>query len=130
MLFTGPSRPTTNPYNAAHQWITWGMSAARGDVANFHLLQNRPQNAAAAAYPTTGSMRWRGPYVNGSAPLDPWGRPYVVNVIAGFFANATNHKRLWVISSGPNGVFDTSANATATTDVSGDDIGFLIHQQQ
>lgn len=129
VLFTGPTMPTGNPFNAGHQWITWGRSAARGDLLNYHLLQNRPQNAPAAAYPTTGSMRWRGPYVNGTAPLDPWGRPYVVNVISGFLANATNYKRLWVISAGPNGLFDTNANATATTEVTGDDIGFLVYQQ-
>ncbi len=130
VMLTGPTMPTVNPWNAGHNWITWGMGAARGDLLNNHLTVNQPQNAVAAAYATTGTMRWRGPYSNGSTPLDPWGRPYVVNVSSGYLANATLYKRLWVISAGANGLFDTSANATATTDVTGDDIGFLITQQQ
>jgi len=105
------------------------MGAARGDLLNNHLLRNQPQGAAAAAYPTTGNIRWRGPYLNGSAPLDPWGRPYVINIISGYYPHATLYKRVWVMSAGPNGLFDTSANATATTDITGDDIGVLLTQQ-
>lgn len=129
-LFTGPTMPSTSPFTAGHNWITWGMSAARGDLLNNHLLTNTPRGAAAAAYPTTGTNQWRGPYLAGSSPLDPWGRPYVINVIAGYYSHATNYKRLFVISAGPNGRFDTSANATSTTDVSGDDIGMLMSQQR
>jgi hypothetical protein len=54
----------------------------------------------------------------------------VVNVISGYFSDPTNYKRLWVISAGPNGRFDTNANATATTDITGDDIGVMLTQQQ
>ena len=128
-LLTGPTTPTTNPWNAGHNWITWGMGAARGDLLNNHLLRNPPQGAAAAAYATTGNIRWRGPYLNGSAPLDPWGRPYVINIISGYYSHATLYKRVWVMSAGPNGRFDTSANATATTDITGDDIGVMLTQQ-
>ena len=129
-LLTGPTMPTTNPWTAGHNWITWGMGAARGDLLNNHLQVNRPQDTPAAAYAITGNMRWRGPYLNGSSPVDPWGRPYVVNVISGYFSDPTNYKRLWVISAGPNGRFDTNANATATTDITGDDIGVMLTQQQ
>lgn len=129
-LLTGPTMPTTSPWTAGHNWITWGMSAARGDLLNNHLLQNQPQATVAAAYAIIGSNRWRGPYLAGSSPLDPWGRPYVINVIASFFQNATNYKRVWIMSAGPNGAFDTNANATATTDITGDDIGVLLTQQQ
>lgn len=128
VLLTGNTMPTTNPWLAGHQWITWGMSTARGDLANYHLTQNAPQNTTGAAYTTTGNIRWRGPYSNGNTPLDPWGRPYVINVISGHTYNATNYKRLWVISAGPNGQFDTNANATATTEIAGDDIGYLVNQ--
>lgn len=129
-LFTGPTMPTTNPFNGGHNWVTWGMNATRGDLLNNHLLTNTPQNTGAAAYPTTGSNKWRGPYLAGTSPLDPWGRPYVINVISGFYVHATNYKRLWVISAGPNGIFDTAANATAATDLAGDDIGVLMSQKQ
>lgn len=129
-LLTGPTMPTTNPWSAGHNWATWGMSAARGDLLNNHLLTNTPQGTTGGAYPTTGTNRWRGPYLAGSSPLDPWGRPYVVNVISGHSANATNYKRLFVLSAGPNGRFDTSANATATTEITGDDLGVLMTQRQ
>lgn len=128
-LLTGPTMPTTNPWSATHNFGTWGMSGARGDLLNNHLLTNTPQGTTGAAYPTTGTARWRGPYLAGSSPLDPWGRPYVINVISGHNANATNYKRLFVMSAGPNGRFDTSANATATTDLTGDDIGVLMSQR-
>lgn len=129
-LFTGSTMPTTNPFAAGHQWVTWGMSAARGDLIDNHLNLNTPQGQTAGAYPTTGSARWRGPYFAGSTPLDPWGRPYVINVIAGHSNHATNHKRMWVMSAGPNGRIETTANATATTDLGGDDIGVLIAQRR
>jgi prepilin-type N-terminal cleavage/methylation domain-containing protein len=129
-LFTGPTMPTANPYSANHQWSTWAMNAARGDLIDNHLNRNTPQGQAGGAYPATGSAMWRGPYFAGSTPLDPWGRPYVINVISGFFVHATNYKRLWVLSAGPNGVIDTPANATATTDITGDDIGIMVGQQR
>jgi prepilin-type N-terminal cleavage/methylation domain-containing protein len=129
-MFTGSTMPSTNPFNAGHNWITWAMNATRGDLLDNHLLQNQPQNTTGAAYPTTGSNRWRGPYVAGNTPLDPWGRPYVVNVISGYYSHATNYKRLWVVSAGTNGRFDTDYLATATTNLAGDDIGVLLGQQQ
>lgn len=128
-LFTGPTMPTANPFAGGHQWVTWAMSAARGDLIDNHLNLNAPQGQTAGAYPTTGSVRWRGPYFAGSTPLDPWGRPYVINVISGHIVNATNHKRLWVMSAGPNGRIDTPATATATTDLAGDDIGIMVGQR-
>jgi prepilin-type N-terminal cleavage/methylation domain-containing protein len=128
-LLSGPTMPTSNPFVAAHNWATWGMNAARGDLIDNHLLMNRPQGAVAGAYPLTGSNRWRGPYVAGSTPLDPWGRPYIINVIAGHFVHATQHKRLWVISAGPNGRIDTDVNSTAVTVLGGDDIGLMMGQR-
>ena len=83
------------------------MSSTQGDLVDNHRLRNTPQASSSAAYATTGSLRWRGPYVNGGTPLDPWGRPYVINVVAGHSTHATNYKRLWVISAGPDGEFDT-----------------------
>jgi hypothetical protein len=53
----------------------------------------------------------------------------VINVISGYFAHATNHKRLWVMSAGPNGQFETNANALAVTEITGDDIGVMLGQQ-
>ncbi len=53
----------------------------------------------------------------------------MINIISGYYPHATLYKRVWVMSAGPNGLFDTSANATATTDITGDDIGVLLTQQ-
>ena len=130
VLFSGPTMPTANPFVAGHQWITWGMSAARGDLLDNQLALNRPQDQTSAAHPTTGSAPWRGPYFAGSSPLDPWGRPYVINVIAGHSTNATNYKRKWVMSAGPDGRIDTPQTSTPTTDLTGDDIGVLVAQRR
>jgi prepilin-type N-terminal cleavage/methylation domain-containing protein len=129
-LFTGPTMPTANPFVGGHSWITWAMNATRGDLLNNHLNLNTPQGQSAGAYATTGTARWRGPYFAGSTPLDPWGRPYVINVIASFSTHATNYKRLWVLSAGPNGRIETPAASTATTELAGDDIGLMIGQRQ
>jgi prepilin-type N-terminal cleavage/methylation domain-containing protein len=129
-VFTGSTLPTSSPFTGSHNWGTWGINATRGDLLDNHLLTNAPQASTGGAYPTTGSARWRGPYLAGSSPLDPWGRPYVINVISGFYSHATNYKRMFVISAGPNGRLDTSANATATTDITGDDIGVIVSQQR
>jgi prepilin-type N-terminal cleavage/methylation domain-containing protein len=129
-LFSGPTMPTTNPFVGGHTWVTWGMNATRGDLLDNHLLRNTPHGQSAGAYSLTGSARWRGPYFAGSTPLDPWGRPYVVNVISSFSAHATNYKRLWVLSAGTNGRIETPAAATATTELAGDDIGVMIAQRQ
>ena len=54
---------------------TWALGAHAATSIDNHLLLNQPQGRTAAAYPVTGNLRWRGPYVAGTTPLDPWGRP-------------------------------------------------------
>lgn len=129
-LFTGPTMPTANPFTRGHQWSTWAMSAARGDLLDNHLNLNTPQGQGSGAYSLAGTARWRGPYFAGSTPLDPWGRPYVINVIASHSTHATNHKRMWVLSAGPNGQIETAAASTAVTELGGDDIGLMIGQRR
>jgi hypothetical protein len=53
----------------------------------------------------------------------------VINVISGLSTSTTLYTRLYVLSAGPNGVIDTAATATSTTDITGDDIGLIIHQR-
>ncbi|MFM1871238.1 MAG: hypothetical protein RL398_660 [Planctomycetota bacterium] len=129
VLLSGPTMPSTSPFVGNHQWVTWGLSATRGDLIDNHVLHNRPQSQTSAAYATTGSMQWRGPYMS-ATPLDPWGRPYVINIVSTFNTNATNNKKTFVLSAGPNGRIDTPAAAAATTEISGDDIGFLLSQRR
>jgi prepilin-type N-terminal cleavage/methylation domain-containing protein len=128
-LYTGPA-VTANPWSSNHQWSSWALNAQRGDRLDNHLAVNAPQGSTGGAYPTTGNMRWRGPYVAGSTPLDPWGRPYVINVLSGYRTDAVNYKRMWVMSAGPNGVFDTDYRARATDEIAGDDIGVMFMQRQ
>jgi hypothetical protein len=61
--------------------------------------------------------------------LDPWRRPYVVNIIVCTSRDPVLHRRCWVLSAGPDGRFDTNADARATDDIAGDDIGFLVLQR-
>lgn len=128
-LMTGPTRPTTSPFVGSHQWITWAMNATRGDLLDNQLLHNRPQSQSSAAFATVGTQQWRGPYMAAS-PLDPWGRPYLINVRSGFDTHATNNKKMFVLSAGPNGRIDTPATASAADEISGDDIGFLLGQRR
>ncbi|MFN3242271.1 MAG: type II secretion system protein GspG [Planctomycetota bacterium] len=128
-LYTGPAL-TSNPWSNNHRWSAWARNAQRGDQLDNHLLVNQPQGSTSGAYASTGNMRWRGPYVAGSTPVDPWGRPYVINVLSGWRTDATNYKRVWVVSAGPDGRFNTNYRARATDELAGDDIGVLLTQRQ
>lgn len=129
-LCSGPTLPTTNPFTTNNNIGRWLIDGTHGDTLDNHLLSNTPGGSAGGAYPSTGSVRWRGPYLAGGSPLDPWGRPYLVTVRAGTSTNATNYKKLYVLSAGANGAIETSANLTATTDLAGDDLGVIISLRQ
>jgi prepilin-type N-terminal cleavage/methylation domain-containing protein len=129
VLYTGSALPAANPFAAAHQFDTWALNGTNGDVLDNQLLRNTPKGSAGGAYPTTGQFIWRGPYLAGGMGNDPWNRPYVINVTAGHSTDAINYKRMFVLSAGANGVIDTPAAATATTDIAGDDIGIIINQR-
>lgn len=130
VLTSGPTPVTAanNPWLSTHAWITWA-SGAQGDTMDNHLVLNQPKATAAAAYPTTGEVAWRGPYSDGT-PLDPWGRPYIMLVRSAFDGNATNYKRVMLLSAGPDGRIDTRQQARSTDDFRGDDIGIILHQRQ
>ena len=62
------------------------------------------------------------PVLGHDAPMDPWGRCYLVNA-----ANmATAGGAVWVLSAGPNGVIDTRFVTRAGQPLAGDDIGALV----
>ena len=72
-------------------------------------------NGTGNAYPASGDMQWKGPYTGGALPVDPWGKPYVVNrAVTG---------PLWVLSAGPNLKIQTAATDNG---IRGDDIGFRV----
>lgn len=130
VLGSGSSLPIGSPFNGADQLSTWLIDGSNGDTLDNHLLTNTPGGAAAGAYATTGSNRWRGPYTAGGLPFDPWGRPYLVTVISGHSTDAVNFKRMFVLSAGPDGAIDTDASLTATTEISNDDLGVVVSQRQ
>ena len=113
-LFTGPAAGT--PALAFFGTATgWAAPGATWNQLDTHLVNN------GHTYPATGDNKWAGPY-SAQLPVDPWGRPYVINA-ADFTAAATIP--VWVLSAGPNGIVETSINA-ATTVTGGDDVGVRI----
>lgn len=108
-------------------------SAARNNGAN-HLVLNDPDISgtpnAGGDYVTTGSKKWRGPYLARVA-TDPWGRNYIAYVgamekdgskVAG--GGATD--KGWILSAGPNNSLDTTPSSN-TAQV--DDRGFIFHTE-
>jgi prepilin-type N-terminal cleavage/methylation domain-containing protein len=99
-------------------------SATRDTIEN-QLILNTPGGSTCPgvgckAYTTSGISAWNGPYLP-SVPADPWGNKYLVNVGK---ADPNAGKAVWVISGGPNGSLETSANAAANGTLTpvGDDI--------
>jgi prepilin-type N-terminal cleavage/methylation domain-containing protein len=126
VLLTGPRMPATNPFRSGHCFADWALSTETGDLLDNHLLRNEPGGRTEAAYPASGPGRWRGPYLTSPSPLDPWGRPYAINVMASWFDHATNYKRVFVLSAGPDGVLDTPYQCTRGTEPGGDDVGVVV----
>jgi hypothetical protein len=59
---------------------------------------------------------------------DPWGNAYVVNsqyFPGGSYTGTTRH-RVFVLSAGPNGTWETAFNDNTTEELKGDDIGTVI----
>lgn len=117
--------PTANtflcgPGNVTLSGQTWGTSATCEDLAN-HLVVNNPGNTVSTSddYPSSGKFRWKGPYITNISE-DPWGNAYQINAstLTGGSTSVT-----WVISAGPDATFQTS---TASTSLSGDDVGVRI----
>jgi prepilin-type N-terminal cleavage/methylation domain-containing protein len=108
-------------------------TAARNNAAN-HVVQNDPLASGTpnevADYATSGSQRWRGPYVS-RVDVDPWGRTFIAYVGAmqqggQLVAVATGTHRGWILSAGPNNSLDTLPNSATLV---GDDRGFIFTSQ-
>ena len=117
-LFTGlaASTPPAAFFGAATGWTAAG---AGWNSLDTHMVTN------GHTYPATGEFRWAGPYAT-QLPLDPWGRPYVINA-ANFQTQpaAPPPIPVWILSAGPNGIVETNI-AAVTTVTGGDDIGFRV----
>ncbi len=91
------------------------------DVLSDHIFTND------ASYETTGTRRWRGPYIE-KIDEDPWGSAYLVNVEFLQKGNINGTVPVFVLSAGPNKVVDTVFEQTGTgvITVGLDDIVFRI----
>jgi prepilin-type N-terminal cleavage/methylation domain-containing protein len=115
-LYTGATTPAAAFIGAATGWPAPG---ALWNSLDTHLVTN------GHTYPLVGDTKWSGPYAT-TLPVDPWGRPYVINA-ANFQTQpvAPPFIPVWVLSAGPNGIVETNI-AAATTVTGGDDIGFRV----
>jgi prepilin-type N-terminal cleavage/methylation domain-containing protein len=120
-LYTGGTAPAAALFSATGTgWAAIG--AANWNQLDTHLITNGVA-APNHNYVAAGELRWNGPYAT-SLPLDPWGRPYIINS-AQFVQAAGSNIPAWVMSAGTNGTIDTPV-AAATTTPTGDDVGFRI----
>jgi len=118
----------------AAQWGINGTAKMLGDYLYFNNPDNDTSAAGANAdqansdWPTVGRGAWRGPYVDKYAFNDPWGNAYVVNTNyapGGSYAGTVRHK-VFVLSAGPNGTWETPWDDATSEEVLGDDIGTVI----
>ena len=114
-LHTGAAAQTAAAVALIGGAAGWDTTAANWSPLDTHLVTNNH------GYLATGDTRWAGPYAT-ALPLDPWGRPYVVNA-ANFTSVAVPPLPVWVLSAGPNGVINTANTATV---LGVDDIGFRV----
>jgi prepilin-type N-terminal cleavage/methylation domain-containing protein len=119
--------------SGASNWGTYGTVKPLGD----YLYYNNPDNDSSVDgsdanqdnqdWPTSGPNAWRGPYVDNYSFDDPWGNAYIVNsyFFPGSYTGSVRHK-VFVLSAGPNGVWETGFTDTTPEDIQGDDIGTLV----
>ncbi len=120
--------------SGATNWGTYGVTKALGDYLYFNNPDNDSSATGAGAdqagqdWPTTGPNAWRGPYLDSYEILDPWGNAYVVNsryFPGGNYTGSVRH-RVFVLSAGSNGVWETGFADAATEEIQGDDIGTVV----
>ncbi len=104
-----------------------GWPADRKDTFENQLIANNPK-ASGNSYPTTGELRWNGPYI-AEVKADPWGSHYSCNIIYTYY---NTQYAVWVFSAGPDRTATTRVNqymSTATLNdqsATGDDIGVRL----
>ena len=121
-------------------WDGGGSGGTAGAIEDF-LRYNADADTnplyPASADPTS-SPGWDGPYLQ-DVPIDPWGSPYVVNVryldgggVDGATQAEEQSHAVFVLSAGPNGLFETSFDDGTGLDSSGmggDDVGWMVEDR-
>jgi len=116
----------------AGNWGSYGNTKKLGD----YLYYNNPDDDTGTSgvdqanqdWPLVGVGAWRGPYIDNYEFDDPWGNAYVINaryLPGGRYTGTVRHK-VFVLSAGPNGRWETAFNDNTSEDVNGDDIGFVL----
>ena len=116
----------------ADNWGSFGSVKQLGD----YLYYNNPddnmgdvaENQTGQDYPINGHNAWRGPYIERYSVDDPWGHAYVVNAryfSSGKYVGKLRHK-VFVLSAGPDGRWQTAFNDDVIEEIRGDDIGALV----
>jgi len=113
VLYTGTAIPTSYANFVGGAGVGTGWGGAAGNLDNNLVVNGNSGNI----YPAAGDLKWKGPYAAAPLPLDPWGRPYLVNVAA--------TGTIWVISAGPNLRINTNATDNVVPSTA-DDIGFRV----
>jgi prepilin-type N-terminal cleavage/methylation domain-containing protein len=119
---------------SAASWGTQGTAKLLGD----YLYYNNPDDdssatganadEASADWRTTGRGAWRGPYVSEYTFDDPWGNAYVMNVNyapGGNYSGTVRHK-VFVLSAGPDGQWQTPFADDTVEEILGDDVGTVV----
>ncbi len=121
----------TDKVAGSNTWSSFGTSTTlteqlirnqSGSIDNLYKRSEKPHE-------TPG---WNGPYLD-RIPLDPWGRPFVVNIgfalpaIDGTITADNEYHSVMVLSAGKDGLYNTSFDSkTYNEKPGGDDVGFVI----
>ncbi|MFT5233803.1 MAG: prepilin-type N-terminal cleavage/methylation domain-containing protein [Candidatus Krumholzibacteriia bacterium] len=124
----------TGAGTGAASWGTNGTAKLLGDYLYFNnpdedsSADGTNSDQVGADWPVSGLGSWRGPYVDSYEFNDPWGRAYVINVQfapGGSYSGTVRHK-VFALSAGPNGTWETAWDDGVSEEVLGDDIGTII----
>ncbi len=125
---SGPSAAS-----GSSNWGSYGTTKPLGDYLYFNNADDNSSSTGAGAnepggdWPTSGAGAWKGPYIEKYEFDDPWGNAYVINshYFPGRYTGTIRHK-VFVLSPGPNGLWETGFSDAVSEDVQGDDIGTVI----
>ena len=116
----------------AENWGTYGTTKPLGDYLYFNNADNNTSvtgvgQSGAGDWPTSGKGAWRGPYVESYSFDDPWGNAYIVNsqYFQGAYSGTVRHK-IFALSAGPNGLWETGFEDATSEEIQGDDVGTVI----
>jgi prepilin-type N-terminal cleavage/methylation domain-containing protein len=115
----------------------WGVAGETKNLGDYLYFNNADddtsstgvnENEAGEDWNTTGRGCWKGPYLDAYSFNDPWGNCYVINaryLPGGEYVGTVRHK-VFVLSAGPNGTWETPFDDDTTEQILGDDVGTIV----